>query len=246
MSRSLTLFLLSALAILALGFTAGFFLLRGAEEAPQPPASAEAPSAPTPQAGAPTVDSEPEADPRLEHQEAENRKLERRLRALEVGLAAARSTAGAEDAHVVLEPSETNTETGATPTADQAPLPFPDALSEAYTPEGFERVTLEATKACGMPLSVVALDCSEFPCIAWTRVTGPQPPGQPFSMDACGPWAEVFEHGTMVVGAVSSDAEPREVYFAWMAMPEQQELAKPAMARARIRTAEMKAALHLQ
>ncbi|HLT28439.1 MAG TPA: hypothetical protein VK013_00220 [Myxococcaceae bacterium] len=205
-------------------------------------APVESPSEPPASSG---FDESPGVTERLGRQESENRKLEQRLKDLELKLAAARSPAGDDAPHVMLPPATAEASDGAA--ISEAPLPFPTELSEAYTPAGFEDVTLRATRECGMPLSVVAIDCSEFPCIAWTRVTGPGEEGKPFSMDSCGPWAEVFKNGTMVVGSVTqADVEPREVYFAWMALPEQEDLVRPAMARARQRTQEMKAALQLQ
>lgn len=65
-------------------------------------------------------------------------------------------------------------------------------------------------------------------------------------MDICGPWAAVFKR-TMVVGSITQDdVEPLEVSFAWIALPEQEDLVQPAMARESQRTTEMKAALNLQ
>lgn len=238
MSRSVGTFL-GALIVLALGFTVGFMRAPRNEAA-----TASAPEAvvaePASVPSAPSGSSpRPDVEARLEKQEEENQRLERRLRELELGLAAARSSAGTETPQVMLPPSGAQTADAVPPEPD-VPLPFPTELSEAYTPKGFEDVTLRSTRECGMPLSVVAIDCSEFPCIAWTRVTGPNETGEPFSMDSCGPWAEVFKDGTMVIGSVTrADVEPREVYFAWMALPEQEDLVRPAMARARQRTAEI-------
>lgn len=248
MSRSTMRLLLGALLVVTFGFTVGFMLPDHEEAAPLPAQDqlrTVSPTALSPVAGAARS---PEMAERIEKQEAENRLLERRRRDLEISLAAARSSAGLEKPHVILPPSDPGAaETAEADEVPDGPLPFPEDASASYTPEGFEDVALRATKECGMPLSLVALDCSEYPCMAWTRITGPNESGQPLSMDTCGPWAEAFENGTTVIGSVTREGVvPEERYVAWMALPERQEDFRQAMQRARLRAAEMKEALNLK
>lgn len=235
--------LIWALLVLIFGLIVGY--MRGGEVREEPPAAqSDLLQIPPERSQQTHADSDPVSEERLERQVAENLKLEQRKRDLELGLAAARSVQGVEEAPVVVPPTETQAAQAELGPSDI--LPFPANLSEPYTPDGFQNVARRAVRECGMPLTVVAIDCSEFPCIAWTRVTGPNETGEPFSMDSCGPWAEVFKR-TMVVGSVSrADVEPREVYFAWMALPEQEDLVQPATARARERIAHMKTAMELQ
>ena len=122
------------------------------------------------------------------------------------------------------------------------PLPFPNNAPEQYTPKGFEKVAFQAAKDCGMGLEVIAVDCSEFPCIAWTKATDSTVTH--FSMEGCGPWAEAFKHGTMVVASVDpSDGGSGTRFFSWMAIPPDPADIRIAMKRAKERTQGMKAAL---
>lgn len=243
MSSSRLRLVIWALLVLAFGLAVGF-MQQGTKASSEPEQDDVLITPPTGSPPASTARSS-EIGTRLEAQETENRELEQRKRDLELGLAAARSSAGLEEDPVVVPPAETGTAQADVGAGEG--FPFPANLREPYTPKGFENVALRAVRECGMPLSVVAIDCSEFPCIAWTRVTGPTEPEQPFSMEGCAPWTEAFEHRTMVVGSVSkADVEPREVYFAWIAIPEQEDLVRPAMARARERIAHMKTAMELQ
>ncbi|MFP2961668.1 hypothetical protein ACLEPN_28650 [Myxococcus sp. 1LA] len=85
------------------------------------------------------------------------------------------------------------------PAPETLPLAFAPELPEPFTPKGFERVAFRAANECGMGLDVVAVDCSEFPCIAWTRAKDDTV--KKFSMEECEPWEEAFQHRTMVVAS---------------------------------------------
>lgn len=122
------------------------------------------------------------------------------------------------------------------------PLPFPREAPEPYTPKGFEKVAHRAAAECGMSLDVVAVDCSEFPCIAWT-VAKDETVAR-FTMTGCGPWEEAFKFGTVVVGAIHlSDGGLGPRYFSWMAVPPDPQDLLIALQRARERNKAMKEAL---
>ncbi|AEI68802.1 hypothetical protein [Corallococcus macrosporus] len=128
---------------------------------------------------------------------------------------------------------------------DELPLAFTPELPEPFTPKGFERVAFRAANECGMGLDVVALDCSEYPCIAWTRATDDTV--KTFSMSGCAPWEEAFQGRTMVVASGQfKEGGQGARYLAWMPMPADPALNRIAMRRARERTDGMKEALGLR
>ncbi|WP_228565010.1 hypothetical protein [Myxococcus sp. AB036A] len=135
--------------------------------------------------------------------------------------------------------------TGQDTVPEERPLAFAPELPEPFTPEGFERVAFRAANECGMGLDVVAVDCSEFPCIAWTQAKDDTV--KHFSMSGCGPWEEAFQHRTMVVASgKSEEGGPSARYLAWMPLPVDPELNRIAIRRARERTDGMKEALGLR
>jgi len=135
--------------------------------------------------------------------------------------------------------------TGQDTAPEERPLAFAPELPEPFTPEGFERVAFRAANECGMGLDVVAVDCSEFPCIAWTQAKDDTV--KHFSMSGCAPWEEAFQHRTMVVASgKSEEGGPSARYLAWMPLPVDPELNRIAIRRARERTDGMKEALGLR
>lgn len=130
---------------------------------------------------------------------------------------------------------------------EERPLAFAPELSEPFTPKGFERVAFRAANECGMGLEVVAVDCSEFPCIAWTQAKDDTV--KHFSMSGCGPWEEAFQLRTVVVASGKfEDGGAGARYLAWMPLPMDLDpaLQRIAMRRARERTDGMKDALGLR
>lgn len=125
------------------------------------------------------------------------------------------------------------------------PLPFGASIPLAHTPKEFEKIALRAARECGMALDVVALDCSEFPCLVWTVARNDNVAR--FSMEGCAPWESAFKEGTVVVGAISrEDGGAGERYFSWMPVlpnPVDQHI---AMVRARERNEGMKQALGIR
>ncbi|MBL0695583.1 hypothetical protein [Comamonas sp. JC664] len=128
---------------------------------------------------------------------------------------------------------------------EDQPLSFAPGLAEPFTPKGFEQVAFRAARECGMGLDVVAVDCSEFPCIAWTQAKDDTV--KSFSMSGCAPWEEAFQQRTMVVASARSNEGGAEArYLAWMPLPEDPESRRIALRRARERTDGMKEALGLK
>lgn len=124
----------------------------------------------------------------------------------------------------------------------ETPMAFPPDAPEEYTPKGFERVSHQAAQECGMGLDVVAIDCSEFPCIAWTMARNDNV--AKFSMTGCGPWEKAFANGTVVVGSLEDlDGGTGKRFFSWMAVPPDPADLRIAMKRAQERNAAMIEAL---
>lgn len=141
--------------------------------------------------------------------------LRRRIASLEQELRLARKAAERVERPVMLAPEPPPQK------ADESvppPIPFPPDVPKAYTPQGFQNVALEAARSCGLHLDVFAIDCSEFPCISWTRALDSSI--RTFSMDACAPWTEAFG-GAIVIGSFNAndDQSREERYFAWMPVP---------------------------
>lgn len=124
-------------------------------------------------------------------------------------------------------------------------LPFGVSIPFAHTPMEFEKVAFRAARECGMALDVVALDCSEFPCLVWTVARNDNV--SRFSMEGCAPWESAFKDGTVVVGAISKDdGGAGDRYFSWMpALPDPMDQ-HIAMVRARERNEGMKQALGIR
>jgi|GEM_PF-6587782 len=103
--------------------------------------------------------------------------------------------------------------------APPPPVEFPRDVPSSSLPDGFREVLAETIKTCGMGLQVAKVDCTEYPCIAWTRATDPSV--RKFSMSGCGAWKSAFPHGERVVGkTVHAPDGSVTRYFAWMPMPE--------------------------
>ncbi|WP_237079860.1 hypothetical protein [Myxococcus xanthus] len=217
--------------VVALAFSAGVWFSRDSvtSQVPARDAAVQAPTvvAPTP--------SDARAAPRSS--EAPRRE------------AAVTTPSAAREATVLRRLPEPAAAVPAAPAQDTAPedrpLAFAPELPEPFTPKGFERVAFRAANECGMGLDVVAVDCSEFPCIAWTQAKDDTV--KKFSMSGCGPWEEAFQHRTMVVASAQSEEGGSGArYLAWMPLPVDPELNRIAMRRARERTDGMKEALGLR
>ena len=129
------------------------------------------------------------------------------------------------------------------------PMAFPPDVPEAYRPEKFQAIALRVARECGTGLDVVAVDCSEFPCIAWLRVTDPQghlgrqdavdPRTQSFSTTDCAPWNDAFKDSSL--GVLGDEARGR--YVSLMPSPPDRKAVMAAMQRAMERESQMAEAL---
>src|SRR5262249_31177467 len=50
-------------------------------------------------------------------------------------------------------------------------IPFPQNALPAETPDGFKKLIQEVVAKCNPDLELRDLDCSEYPCVAWMRLT---------------------------------------------------------------------------
>jgi hypothetical protein len=168
--------------------------------------------------------------------------LRRRIASLEQELRLARKAAARVEKPVMLapEPPPQKPDESVPP-----PIPFPPDVPKAYTPQGFQSVALEAARSCGLHLDVFAIDCTEFPCISWTRAMDSSV--RTFSMDACAPWTEAFG-GAIVLGSFSAkdDQSQEERYLAWMPVPPDKSMLSTVFRRGQERARGMIDALRPQ
>lgn len=121
-------------------------------------------------------------------------------------------------------------------------LSFPVNVPDVYMPRHFEQIAHRAATECGMEMEVFAIDCTEFPCIAWMEAKNAGV--RKFSMSGCAPWEEAFQHGTSVVASVQkTDGTPGPRFLSWMPMPPDPADQMIAIQRAKERTRGMKEAL---
>lgn len=55
------------------------------------------------------------------------------------------------------------------PPLPSEPIAWPASTPKRYTPEGFEQLLREAVETCEAPVEILAIDCSEPPCMATLR-----------------------------------------------------------------------------
>jgi hypothetical protein len=190
MSNRALLGTMAVVAVLAVGFSLGVHF---AAPAPIPPESPRE---------IVKVVHVPDEDTR---RDVENYNLRRQVTALQQKVEVARSAASARE--VEAEPRL------------PPPVEFPRDVPRSSLPDGFREVLAETIKTCGMGLEVAKVDCTEYPCVAWTKATDPSV--HVFSMSRCGAWKTAFPHGERVVGkTVHSPDGSVTRYFAWMPMPE--------------------------
>lgn len=197
-------------------------------------------AAPPPPRDEASTSREMQTNRMLMEEELKNVRLRQRVAALERELAVAKGERDGGAAPVLL-PKPESFRAAAAGAGPDSPLPFPDDAPEQYTPKGFEKVAQRAAKECGMGLEVVALDCSEFPCIAWTQAKDPNV--RRYSMSGCAPWEDSFKHGTVVVSTDQADGGTGPRYLSWMAVPPDPSDLLIAVKRAKERNRDMKAAL---
>jgi hypothetical protein len=114
------------------------------------------------------------------------------------------------------------------------PVRFPHEAAAPFLPEGFRQVLAKTIEKCGMGLEVATVDCSEYPCIAWTKANDASV--HQFSMTTCAPWKEAFPKGELVIGkSVTTSSGAEERYFAWMPIPPEESTRHAVMKRVKER-----------
>lgn len=121
------------------------------------------------------------------------------------------------------------------PSEDSLPLPFPANAPPAFTPKGFQALVERSIQECGLKMKLEAMDCSEYPCIAWTDSQQER-----INMAECAPWAEAFGHKTSVVvqNVIGADGGTRAL-VGLMAVPEDPTERRVAFRRSRERTSSL-------
>jgi hypothetical protein len=147
----------------------------------------------------------------------ENFKLKKKVKALQAAVVAKTHEAPA-------QPDE----------ALPPPVRFPREAAAPFLPEGFREVLAKTIEKCGMGLEVATVDCSEYPCIAWTKANDASV--HDFSMTKCAPWKQAFPKGELVIGkSVTTSSGAEERYFAWMPIPPEDSTRHDVMKRVKER-----------
>ena len=120
-----------------------------------------------------------------------------------------------------------------------ARIAFPENAPPQETPEGFKKVVDDVVAKCNPALEVRDLDCSEYPCIAWTRLDGTR--RKSFDLSNCEPWTKAYDNPPISWLASSSDADggTGETYVAFYPFPSDPSIRKPVKARAQERLEAM-------
>ncbi|MFY1830829.1 hypothetical protein ACN47A_33270 [Myxococcus fulvus] len=139
-------------------------------------------------------------------------------------------------AQAVTPPPPSPAPEGATsPPEVSAPLPFPLNTHEAFTPKGFQALVERSMKECGLQMRQEAMDCSEYPCIAWMESRQTH-----INMAECGPWAEAFGHKTsLVIRNVQGEDGGVRTLVGLMPLPEDASARRVALRRSRERSSDL-------
>lgn len=73
----------------------------------------------------------------------------------------------------------------------RAPQPFPSDVPDRFRPAGFRKVLDESIDQCELELKVLAVDCDEYPCIAWMDSQEAR-----LDMGACPSWQNAYKEDT--------------------------------------------------
>lgn len=102
------------------------------------------------------------------------------------------------------------------PIGAEKPLSFPSDTPPPHHPAAFRTISEKAASECGMNLSLVETDCSEYPCIAFMRTTGGALPPK-YTMGGCPQWEKEFGDLTTVTAISGPDGGLGAI--AWMPVP---------------------------
>ncbi len=111
------------------------------------------------------------------------------------------------------------------------PVPFPSVTPPANTPAEFRPVVEALLAKCAPGVKVQEVECSEFPCIAWTSVDTALTPK--LDLLGCEEWKATFGEKLMVYGRRSEDGSSQ--FAGLFSLPDDPEAIKNIQKRARLR-----------
>jgi hypothetical protein len=120
----------------------------------------------------------------------------------------------------------------------RTPLPFPPGLPPAQMPAGFAAEVKEVLASCDPSMSLDAVDCTEYPCMAWATTV--EAPVDPPDFRRCSAWQQRFgsEVGMASAYLTTSDGGIRRV-LGFYPLPSEATARRDTIQRARVRTREM-------
>jgi hypothetical protein len=122
--------------------------------------------------------------------------------------------------HVPAPTAQPNTAPASAPLPKLDPalmaVAFPDHPPVQYTHDGMSAVMAEVSRECHLPIETMQVDCTEYPCVAWTKLTAKARP-QRLAMDQCAPWKQAFPRGAYVVGGEGADGQQ---VLGWLPVPD--------------------------
>lgn len=121
--------------------------------------------------------------------------------------------------------------------SSSAPVPFPNGAEDH--PDAFRRTIDAVLSECQPDLSLSDLDCSEYPCIAWTRWKSSGT--HRFDLSGCRPWTSRYPEQPVAMSAFTADSDGGigDGYVGFFAFPADPALAAAARSRARERMQAM-------
>jgi hypothetical protein len=111
------------------------------------------------------------------------------------------------------------------------PLPFPEGLPSAQTPQHFKEAATSILQKCMPTLAVQDADCSEYPCIAWASFDAST--RNRFDVTGCDDWSKTMGKKTMVYVQLSPDGSTG--FYGVFSLPEDKAAVTRANARADLR-----------
>ncbi len=115
---------------------------------------------------------------------------------------------------------------------------FPEDAPAQAKPEGFRGIVEKVIRDCNPGLEISDVDCSEYPCIAWTKWHTDRT--SRFDLSSCKPWTDAYSRPPIVLTATTDpDGGPAERYLAFFSLPDDASTQKLVKARARARLDEM-------
>lgn len=123
---------------------------------------------------------------------------------------------------------------------------FPQDGPDQLRPDGFHRLLEQVMEQCkDQGLSLRDVDCSEYPCVAWTQWNTAA--NNRFDLSRCKPWHDAFgDRTSMMAAGDRPDAGPGSMYAAFYAVPEDLAVRQRLAARMHDRLKAMLASYGIQ